>query len=127
MTSHQADELKAFYRRYIDRCNAHRFEDLSEFVAEDVEVNGYPQGLGGYIAGLRAVIAAFPDYRWNLRHLVVEGDWLAAHLMINTGMPMGTFHGVAPTGGGDMTQEFAMYRIADSKIAEFWGTAERRR
>lgn len=126
MTSHQADELKAFYRRYIDRCNAHRFEDLSEFVAEDVEVNGYPQGLGGYIAGLRAVIAAFPDYRWNLRHLVVEGDWLAAHF-INTGMHMGTFHGVAPTGGGVTAQEFAMYRIADSKIAEFWGTAEKRR
>ena len=126
MTSHQADELKAFYRHYIDRCNAHRFEDLSEFVAQDVEVNGHPQGLGGYIAGLSAVIAAFPHYRWNLRHLVVEGDWLAAHF-INTGTHTGTSHGVTPPRGGVITQEFAMYRIASGKIAEFWGTAEKRR
>jgi predicted ester cyclase len=61
MTCHQADELRAFYRHYIDRCNAHLFDDLSEFVAEDVEVNGEPRGLGGYVAGLRAVVEAFPD------------------------------------------------------------------
>ena len=29
-------ELKAFYRRYLQRCNAHRFDELAEFVARDV-------------------------------------------------------------------------------------------
>jgi predicted ester cyclase len=40
-------ELEAFYRRYLQRCNEHRFDELDEFVDEHVEVNGVVQGLHG--------------------------------------------------------------------------------
>jgi predicted ester cyclase len=53
-------ELMAFYRRYLERCNDHRFEELDEFVDDDVRVNGTTQGLDRYVAGLRAVVEAFP-------------------------------------------------------------------
>lgn len=33
-------ELEAFYRRYLQRCNEHRFDELGEFVERNVEVNG---------------------------------------------------------------------------------------
>jgi hypothetical protein len=33
-------ELAAFYRRYNACCNEHRIEDLSEFVARDVAIDG---------------------------------------------------------------------------------------
>jgi predicted ester cyclase len=69
--------LKAWYRRYNELCNAHRFTELHAFVAPDVVVNGEPQGLDGYVAGLRAVVVGFPDYRWDLRHPVVE-VWVTA-------------------------------------------------
>jgi predicted ester cyclase len=123
MTHDHAHRLRAFYRRYIDRCNAHDFSSLSDFVSHDVEVNGEPVGLSGYVAGLHAVIEAFPDYHWDLRHLLVENDWLAAHFAC-TGTHEGAFRGVPPTGRRLQTQEFVMYRFANGAIAEVWGTAD---
>jgi predicted ester cyclase len=56
-------ELEALYRRYLQRCNEHRFDELGEFVDEDVEVNGAGQGLRGYAEGLGAVVEAWPALR----------------------------------------------------------------
>ncbi len=108
------DGLEAFYRRYNAACNAHEFDRLGEFVAADVCVNGERQGLAGYVAGLRAVVARFPDYRWDLRHLLIDGDWLAAHFV-----DTGTHDGRAVS-----TQELALYRIEDGRIAEVFVTAD---
>jgi aspartyl-tRNA synthetase len=115
--------LEAFYRRYNEVCNAHAFSRLGEFVAEDVHVNGEMQGLDAYIAGLQAVVTAFPDYRWDLRHLLVDGSWIAAHF-IDTGTHRGTFLGVVATGRSVTTQEFAMYRLHEQRIHEVWVTAD---
>ena len=115
--------LKAWYRRYNELCNAHRFTELDAFVARDVVVNGEPQGFDGYVAGLRAVVEAFPDYRWDLRHLVVEGPWIAAHF-VDTGTHRGAFRGVPPTGRPVTTHEFAMYRVDRSRIVGVWVTAD---
>jgi len=54
-------QLTAFYQRYIQRCNEHRFAELGEFVDQDVEVNGARVGLQAYAAGLTTVVQAFPD------------------------------------------------------------------
>ena len=116
-------ELEAFYRRYNALCNEHRFDLLGEFVAEDVQVNGRPQGLTDYVAGLRDVVRAFPDYRWRLRHLLVDGDWIAAHFA-DTGTHRGTALGVPPTGRAVQTQEFAFYRVETGRIIEVWVTAD---
>ncbi|WP_433161567.1 ester cyclase [Kribbella sp. CA-247076] len=112
--------MKDFYRRYIERCNQHRFEDLGEFVDEAVRVNGAPTGLEQYIAGLRSVVEAFPDYHWDLQHLLVDGDWISAHL-IDTGTHSGEFLGLSQTGRAITAQEFAVYRTANGKIVETWG------
>lgn len=117
MTS-EREASQAFYRRYLQRCNEHRFDDLGEFVAD--EVNGSTEGLGRYIAGLHAVVAAFPDYQWALQRLLVDGPWLAARLF-GTGTHTGTFRAVAATGRVIRTQELVIYRTADGKIVECWG------
>ena len=52
-------ELAAFYRRYNACCNEHRFEDLGQFVARDVAIDGTVRGLDAYAAELRAVVRAF--------------------------------------------------------------------
>jgi predicted ester cyclase len=100
-------ELEAFYRRYLQRCNEHRFDELDEFVDEHVEVNGVVQGLRGYAEGLGAVVEAVPDYHWDLRRLLVDRSWLSAHL-IDTG--------TTSAGRPISIQEFAMYRVADGRI-----------
>jgi predicted ester cyclase len=115
--------LKDFYRRYNRACNEHRFADLGAFVAHDVQVDGQPRGLRGYIAALEAVVRGFPDYRWDLQHLLVDGREIAAHF-IDTGTHLGPFLGIPATGRTVTAQEFAIYRVEADRIAEVWGTAD---
>ncbi len=112
------DELLVFYDRYLQRCNEHRFDELGEFVAD--EVNGPEEGLKNYVDGLHAVVEGFPDYQWDLQRLLIDGDWLAARLY-GTGTHTGPFRGIAATGRAIRTQELVIYRIANGKIAECWG------
>ena len=116
------DELAAFYRRYNACCNEHRFEDLDEFVARDVAIDGAARGLEAYAAEVRAVVRAFPDYRWELRRLVVAAPWIAAHFT-DTGTHREAFLGVQPTGRSVAVLEFAFYRVDAGLIAEVWGSA----
>jgi aspartyl-tRNA synthetase len=116
------DELAAFDRRYNACCNEHRFEDLAGFVARDVAIDGTERGRDAYAAELRAVVRAFPDYRWELRRLVVDAPWVAAHVT-DTGTHRGTFRGVEATGRSVAIPEFAFYRVDAGRIAEVWGSA----
>jgi len=116
-------ETAAFYRHYLAACNAHAFDRLQAFVAGDVWVNDQPRGLTAYVAGLRAVVRAFPDYHWELRSLLIDGDSIAAHFT-DTGTHLGEFLGVPPTGRTVTTSEFAVYRLARDRIAQVWVTAD---
>jgi predicted ester cyclase len=116
------DGLAAFYRRYNLCCNEHRVEDLAQFVASDVAIDGTVRGLDAYAEELRVVIRAFPDYQWELRRLVVDPPWIAAHLT-DTGTHSGPFLGVPATGRTVNVAEFAFYRIDADRIAEVWGSA----
>jgi predicted ester cyclase len=113
-------DVVALYERYLARCNEHRFEELGEFVSEQVSGSGPVDGLAAYIDGVKAVCTAFPDYRWELQQLVVEDDTIAARL-IGQGTHTGTFSGIAPTGRRISTQELVIYRFADGKIVGCWG------
>jgi predicted ester cyclase len=113
-------DVVALYERYLARCNEHRFEQLGEFVSEQVSGSGPVDGLAAYIDGVKAVCTAFPDYHWELQELVVEEDMIAARL-IGQGTHTGSFSGIAPTGRKVSTHELVMYRIADGKIVHCWG------
>ncbi|WP_338075014.1 ester cyclase [Kineococcus vitellinus] len=119
MEPDRADVL-ALYERYLACCNEHRFEDLGEFVSEQVSGSGPVDGLAAYVEGVEAVCIAFPDYRWEPQHLVIEGDTIAVRLT-GRGTHTGSFSGIAPTGRTISTQELVMYRVADGKIAQCWG------
>ncbi|MFI5713417.1 ester cyclase [Kribbella sp. NPDC051620] len=95
-------DLKAFYRSYLQACNERRFDDLAEFVADDVEVNGEPRGVAQYGADLRDFTEAVPDFHWELRHLLVDGNWLSAHLWDT---------GTSPAGRAGMIQEFSDFAV----------------
>ena len=123
MHTNDEPDLASSYARYNAVCNSHRFDELVDYVHRDVLVNGEVQGLEGYVAGLESVVAAFPDYRWELQHLLVNGDWLAAHFC-DTGRHRGPFLGVPATDRRVETQEFAFYRVADGLIVEVWVTAD---
>ena len=108
--------MDTLYRSYLGRCNEHRFGELGGFVHEDVAVNGAHWGLRAYAEGLAAVAEAVPDYHWDLRHLLIGGCWLSAHLA-------GT--GTTPAGRSISVPEFAIYRVAAGRIIEVWGDLDR--
>lgn len=66
---------------------------------------------------------AFADYHWDLRHLLADGLWISAHLR-DTDTHTGTWAGIPATGRRVSTQELALYRLNDHKIAEVWVTAD---
>jgi hypothetical protein len=113
-------DVVAVYERYLACCNEHRFDELGEFVSEEVTGSGPVDGLAAYIDGVKAVGTGFPDYRWELQDLVVEDDTIAARL-IGRGTHTGVFSGIAPTGRRISTQELVMYRFAGGKIVRCWG------
>jgi predicted ester cyclase len=113
-------DVAAVYERYLTRCNEHRFDELGEFVSEQVAGSGSVDGLAAYIDRLTVVTTAFPDYHWELQHVVVKDDTVAARL-IGRGTHTGPFDGIAPTGRSISTQELVLYRFADGKIVQCWG------
>jgi predicted ester cyclase len=113
-------DVAAVYERYLTRCNEHRFDELGEFVSEQVAGSGSVDGLAAYIDRLKVVTTAFPDYHWELQDVVVGDDTVAARL-IGHGTHTGPFDGIAPTGRRLSTQELVLYRFADGKIVGCWG------
>ncbi len=113
-------DLSARYERYLSCCNERRLEELREYVSEQVSGSAPTDGLAAYIEGVRAVCTGFPDYRWELQELVVEGDTIAARL-IGEGTHTGRFAGREPTGRRVRIQELVIYRFADGKIIRCWG------
>jgi predicted ester cyclase len=113
-------DLAARYERYLACCNERRFDDLAEFVDEQVTGSGPVDGLPAYIDGVKAVCDGFPDYHWDLQEVVIEGEAVAARL-IGRGTHTGAFGGIAPTGRPITVTELVLYRFANGKIRQCYG------
>lgn len=112
-------QMVAFYRRYLATCNEHRFDQLDQFVAADV--NGPTEGRARYIEGLQHVVAAFPDYHWELLTILVDGDHLAVRLRASGTHSGSAFRGVAATNRHIVTQELVIYQVQGGQIRRCWG------
>lgn len=120
------DEVVRRYSEYLDACNRRAWGELSGYVADHVLVNGSVRSRREYVADIEATTLVFPDYRWELRRVVLEGEWLAVHLH-DTGTRRGDFLGARGDGARVETDEFDMYRIVDGLILEVVGTADNAR
>lgn len=120
------DEIVSRYNEYIDACNRRAWDELAGYVAERVLVNGSARSRREYVADVVATASVFPDYRWELRRAVLEGEWLAVHLH-DTGTRLGDFLGAHGDGAPVETDEFDMYRIVDGLIVEVEGTVDNAR
>ena len=69
------------------------------------------------------LFSAFPDWHWEIRNLVVDGDFIAGHFMV-TGTHRGAFQGIEATGRRVTISEFTFYRLEDGKFAEVWDLAD---
>ena len=121
------EENKAVVRRYYEEC----FEKgdmaaIEECLAPEVLMaDGEVRvDLNWWKDGFDRHIAAFPDLRFLVDHLVAEGDIVAADTRF-TGTFLGRFHFLdygpwEPTGRSFCAREADFFRLAEGKIVQMW-------
>ncbi len=114
MTDHA---LKDWYLRYVAALNAHEFDGMDEFIADEVMLNGEPGTRDDVIAVQREDIDAVPDLHWEVEELLFDRDRIAVRA-INTGTPVKEWLGVAASGVSFEIVEYAIYRVADGRFVQ---------
>jgi predicted ester cyclase len=92
---------------------------MASFYTSTVKVNDVPMEPAAVTAQFAPVISTFPDWHWEIRHIVVDGDYIAVHFMV-TGSQRGAFQGIEATRRRVTISEFTLYHLEDGKFAEVW-------
>jgi steroid delta-isomerase-like uncharacterized protein len=96
---------------------------MASFYASTIRVNEVPMDRAAVAAQFAPLFSAFPDWHWEIRNLVVDGDYIAAHFTV-TGTHRGAFQGIEATERRVAISEFTFYRIENGKFAEVWDHAD---
>lgn len=110
-------ELRDFFQHYIDALNAHEFHRMTEFVHDELIMNGDPVTRKDIIAAMEGHTDAVPDFTWRVKDLAVDGDRVAARLF-NRGTPAKEWFGVPPTGATIEYAEYAFHKVRDGRFYE---------
>jgi predicted ester cyclase len=110
-------ELRDFFQRYIDALNAHEFHRMTEFVHDELVMNGDPVTRKDIIAAMEGHTDAVPDFTWRVKDLAVDGDRVAARLF-NRGTPAKEWFGVSPAGATIEYAEYAFHKVRDGRFYE---------
>ncbi|NEC25731.1 ester cyclase [Streptomyces sp. SID8111] len=109
--------LKDWYLRYVSALNAHVFDGMDEFIADDVVLNGEPGTREDVVAVQKHDIEAVPDLHWEVRELLFDRDRIAVRA-VNTGTPAKEWLGVPASGASFEITEYAIYRVRDGRFVE---------
>jgi len=115
----QREKLRSLYLSYLECCNEHDVDRMASFYTSTIKVNDVPMDPATVAAQFPPLFSAFPDWHWEIRHLVVDGDNIAVHFTV-TGTHRGVFREIEATGRRVTTSEFTFYHIEDGKFAEVW-------
>ena len=119
------EDIKAIARRTWEEIfPACDVDALREVVAEDVIAHGRrpdePDGFEGVKATMLWLASVFADQRWEIRHVVAEGDIAVVHA-IHRGRHVGDLMGIAPTGREVAYGYVHIVRFRGRKGVEHWG------
>jgi predicted ester cyclase len=126
------EENKAVVRRLFATINSGALDELPRLVAPDVADHNavifmQPEGPGGVDEGIRLLLKGFPDLHLGTQDLLAEGDKVVVRVTMS-GTNTGDYRGLpAPTQQYFESEAIAILRIANGRIAELWGTADRLR
>jgi len=115
---------KTIVRRFVEEVwNQSNLDVADELVHPDFE-NGEGKGPEAIKENVRALrLIAFPDLRFEIEHLIAEGDYVVAH-MTATGTHLGTFRDVhAATRRHATWMEIGIWRIDNGMLREGWFAA----
>jgi ketosteroid isomerase-like protein len=124
------EENKAVVQRLFDAISSGSLDELPGVVAPDVVDHNavifmQPEGPGGVQEGVRMLLQGFPDLHLTTQELLAEGDQVVVRFT-TSGTNTGDYRGLpAPTQQHFETEAIAVLRVADGRIAEIRGTADR--
>jgi C-1 hydroxylase len=117
------DENKAIVRSFVAAWNEKDFDRFDDLMAEDATLTVGGSTISCSPAATRAIaeywVTAFPDYRFELIHLVAEDDMIAA-LMPFSGTQQRAVLDLPATGRTVRVSEMVFFRINHGKIVEAW-------
>jgi steroid delta-isomerase-like uncharacterized protein len=115
--SSHARAATLLYELYIACLNARAWEELGEFVADNVVHNGRLLGVDGYRAMLEENCRDIPDLYFNVDVVVADESRIAARIRFDC-KPIDEFLGVPVGGRRVVFYEHAFYTLRKGKIAE---------
>jgi len=123
-TANEANKAnKALIQSFVDAWNTRDFQRFDALMGADAVLHIGGGQVACNPAATRAIAeewtTAFPDWRFELVRLIVDGDHVVAHLPYR-GTHRGTILGVEATGRSCWVDEMVIFRIADGRIAEAW-------
>jgi steroid delta-isomerase-like uncharacterized protein len=118
-------ENKELVNRFLEEVfNKHNLAFADETISEDgVEhdpLPGLSEDKKGAMQTLGALLAAFPDQKVEVHHLIASGDKVAVNSTVR-GTHEGEFMGVPPTGKTVEIGGIDIVRIDGGKFQEHWG------
>jgi predicted ester cyclase len=117
------DDLEAWFRTYLERCNAHDLEGVGRLVADDLLLEGWPTTRAAHLERLAELFFSFADQTWEVLRLTTAAPWLAA-VLFTRGTHTGRWRGFAPSGRVVFGQELAHYRVEGGLLVEAWTAAD---
>jgi predicted ester cyclase len=120
----EATSLSNLYHAYIDCLNRQDWDQLGQYVDDEVEHNGRPLGLSGYRDMLVQDFENIPDLRFNIQLLACSPPLLAARLAFRCS-PKGKFLGLSVNGRMVSFAENVFYKFKLSKIASVWSVIDK--
>ena len=83
-----------------------------------------PQGKAGFRQFFETTFKAIPDFRYTLKKIIAEGDFVFMYCTTSGTHTGGEWLGVQPTGNRLNFDVVDMFRIQDGLIAEHWDVAD---
>lgn len=105
----------------------HDLSELDEIMRDDYIQNNdiAEQGKAGFIALFKQTFIAMPDFKYTIKRLVAEDDYVVAYCTSSGTHNGGEWIGYPPRGGKLNFDVVDIFRLQDGKIAEHWDVADR--
>jgi predicted ester cyclase len=114
-----AVDLKEHYLNYIAVLNERRFDDLKNFVADELVYNDAPMNAGQYRQLLEDDVRTISDLFFDVQQLVGSDEYVACRIRFDC-TPVERFQGFEPSGSRIVFAEHVFYRFQDDHITQVW-------
>jgi steroid delta-isomerase-like uncharacterized protein len=110
------DELADHYRAYLTALNERRFDDLGDFVHDELTYNDKPITRRRYADMIAGDAAAIPDLFFDAQLVVAAAGRVACRIVFDC-VPQHDFLGFTPNGERLVFAEHVFYDFRDGRIA----------